>query len=175
LSWRRFGIWGSALALLVTFFLSGLWHGVTWCFVVWGLLHGIYLATNTVLAAKRSRMPGRRGTIRRIVQVLLTFHLVVLAWVFFRATSLTSAIIVLTSIGRSTRGLEVLMTAGGSRAVLVTLLSCLVYAGIEAARGSVLWHGVERNVLLRWSAYFMLCGAIFVLGQPATGYIYFQF
>ncbi len=73
--------------LMLTMLLGGLWHGARWTFVMWGGLHGLYLALDKALFA------GRRpaGRARRFVGVLLTFHLVAFAWVFFRAESFGDA------------------------------------------------------------------------------------
>ena len=176
LAWRGAGIWGTALALLVTFALSGLWHGLSWCFLVWGLLHGLYLAIGTLRNKGRRRDPkAQPSTLRTLVGVLVTFHLVTFSWIFFRASSLTNAGQVLRSIPHVSHGLDRLLTVGGPRAALITLLACLFYAVAVSARGKALWQQVQQSLALRWAAYFLLCGAILVLGQPASGYIYLQF
>jgi D-alanyl-lipoteichoic acid acyltransferase DltB (MBOAT superfamily) len=175
LIWRRAGVWGTAMALLVTFALSGLWHGATWCFIVWGLLHGLYLAIGALRNNGHRGAQGRPGKARMVLGVLATFHLVAFAWIFFRASSLANAVHVLGAIPHATRGLDRLLAVGGPRALMVTLLACGCYAVVEVARGGHLWQTAHRNLVLRWAAYFLLCGAILVLGQAASGYIYFQF
>jgi alginate O-acetyltransferase complex protein AlgI len=86
---NRQGRLGEVRNVLITMALGGLWHGASWTFVVWGLLHGI--AVSAVHVAKKilhwtwlDRMPGWLG-------VMLTFHFVTLAWVFFRAPELGRA------------------------------------------------------------------------------------
>ena len=75
--------------LLLTMVLGGLWHGANWTFVVWGALHGFYLLVNHAWRALGwTVMSGRLG---RIVSVTLTFLCVVVAWVYFRADTLTQA------------------------------------------------------------------------------------
>jgi len=172
---RRAGVWGTAIALLVTFALSGLWHGTGWCFIVWGLLHGLYLAIATLRKNSHRGAPSQPGRVRVAMKVIVTFNLVAFAWIFFRASSLANVGQVLGAIPHATRGLHRLFTVGGPRAVLVTLLACCCYAVVEVSRGGVLWQAAQRNVVLRWAAYFLLCGAILIFGQPASGYIYFQF
>jgi alginate O-acetyltransferase complex protein AlgI len=107
--------------LMITMLLGGLWHGAAWTFVVWGGLHGLGLALERRRAERRSGAltPSSQGgtapvrsdadepvarfapasTPRRpapgVVQVLVTFHVVCLAWVFFRAPSLEDAFLVL--------------------------------------------------------------------------------
>jgi D-alanyl-lipoteichoic acid acyltransferase DltB (MBOAT superfamily) len=83
--------------LFVVFLLSGLWHGASWTFVAWGAFHGVMIiATNAVtsLAARlfkdRTWSPGFLA-ILRVMGVVLTFHLVCIGWVFFRAKDLAQA------------------------------------------------------------------------------------
>jgi alginate O-acetyltransferase complex protein AlgI len=81
--------------LAVTMLLGGLWHGAGWTFVVWGALHGLYLVINHLWRALRpsvgggSAAPTQLG--RRVSQVV-TFLAVVVAWVFFRAADLGTAL-----------------------------------------------------------------------------------
>lgn len=70
--------------LIVTFTLGGLWHGASWMFVIWGLMHGVALAAHRVWRSAGLRMP-------RPLAWLVTFLFVNLAWVFFRATDMASA------------------------------------------------------------------------------------
>lgn len=90
--WRT---WGTPVALFVTFLASGLWHGASWTFVAWGLLHGTYLACSVLYRPLQKRVHGAlrlTGTRALAVwQVVLTFHLLILSWVFFRAPSLREA------------------------------------------------------------------------------------
>ena len=78
--------------LLVTMLLGGLWHGAGWTFVVWGGLHGAYLVINHFWQAGRARLGlGAPSALGRGAARALTFGCVVLAWVFFRATSFPAA------------------------------------------------------------------------------------
>jgi alginate O-acetyltransferase complex protein AlgI len=81
---------------LLTMVISGLWHGANWTFVVWGLMHGIYLSIHRLLTYRKI-LPARllSGRVGFIVSVVITFHLVLLAWIFFRAPSVAIAIQVL--------------------------------------------------------------------------------
>jgi len=72
--------------------LSGFWHGANWTFIVWGALHGTYLLGGRLLGLLRNRFgwrpPSEAGPLRKAVAMLFTFHLVLIAWVFFRADHL---------------------------------------------------------------------------------------
>jgi alginate O-acetyltransferase complex protein AlgI len=82
--------------LLITFVISGLWHGANWTFVAWGFLHGIYLIvaqTTAPFAARLGRMLGvnRAPRLLSCFKIVLTFSLVTIAWIFFRANNLSDA------------------------------------------------------------------------------------
>lgn len=71
--------------LMVTFLVSGLWHGAAWTFVVWGGLHGVASTTERVFDTSFKK-------IKPLIRQIMTFTFVTLAWVLFRATSWTDAI-----------------------------------------------------------------------------------
>ena len=85
--------------LLVTMLLGGLWHGAGWTFIVWGGVHGVLLVVNHGWRNFRSRRLGhdlsQSSPAGRAAAVMATFGCVVVAWVFFRATTLTGAVEVL--------------------------------------------------------------------------------
>ena len=82
--------------LIVTFLVSGLWHGANWTFVIWGGLHGAYLVFSILSKGYRNRANRflrihRRPDLMRIWDVGLIFVLVCFAWIFFRANTLSDA------------------------------------------------------------------------------------
>jgi D-alanyl-lipoteichoic acid acyltransferase DltB (MBOAT superfamily) len=79
------------LNLVITMFLGGLWHGVTYTFAVWGLLHGIGLAVTRYTMVRRGRARRPAGPLRHAASVFFTYQFVCLTWVFFRAASLSAA------------------------------------------------------------------------------------
>ena len=82
---NRCGKFRNCLNLLITFFVSGLWHGASWLFVLWGMLHGTALVIHRIwskfLGLKMHRIPAK----------LITFLFVLLAWIPFRATDMSQA------------------------------------------------------------------------------------
>ena len=75
--------------LLITMVLGGLWHGSTWNFVIWGMIHGVALMIERLL-------PNR--DIHPMFRWVITFHVVCFAWIFFRAESFAAALDVLAAI-----------------------------------------------------------------------------
>ena len=84
--------------LIVTMAIGGLWHGLTWTFLIWGLLHGTGLAGFRLWqAAFRGRI-RTESSLRRFAGSLLTFHFVLLGWIFFRAANVDTALKILSQI-----------------------------------------------------------------------------
>ena len=95
-------------AFLITFLLGGLWHGLTWNFLIWGTLHGIGLSAVFLWQRARPRGAARRtpSLAVRILATLLTFHFVCFTWVFFRAATVPDALAVLSRIASHTISAE---------------------------------------------------------------------
>ena len=89
------------LNLLITMVLGGLWHGAGWTFVLWGALHGAYLAINhgwQLLCLRLGQNPQVSSVVGRACSILLTFVAVVVAWVVFRAPDLDAAVLMLNAM-----------------------------------------------------------------------------
>src|SRR6201994_3604526 len=84
--------------LMITMALGGLWHGAAWTFVVWGVLHGLYLCINHAWNNYGPAIGPRFSPMANLAAFVLTFLAVVVAWVFFRADSLASAITILSKM-----------------------------------------------------------------------------
>jgi alginate O-acetyltransferase complex protein AlgI len=84
--------------LMITMALGGLWHGAAWTFVIWGVLHGLYLCINHAWSYYGPATGPRYAPAARLAAFLLTFLSVVVAWVFFRADSLASALSILSGM-----------------------------------------------------------------------------
>jgi D-alanyl-lipoteichoic acid acyltransferase DltB (MBOAT superfamily) len=80
--------------LIITMLLGGIWHGAAWTFLIWGAMHGVLLAINHLWRRLGIRLPGP-ATLKTATAWLLTFTCVVVAWVFFRADSVSSALSIL--------------------------------------------------------------------------------
>ncbi len=163
--------------LMITMLLGGLWHGAAWSFVVWGLLHGVFLSAHRLRGAYEA--PGRpvpptRADVRRIIA---TFHLVTLAWVFFRASSLSNAWEYLSGLTRLTD----LSSPGDlslSAAFILTVgFGVIMVVGDLLDRSRGRWARREQlSPSLLGAAAGMGIVAIAVWsGGTAAPFIYFQF
>ena len=78
--------------LMLTMFLGGLWHGAGWTFILWGILHGVMLCADRFLGLTTSVKPETaRSLMMVVVRVIVTFHLVCLGWLLFRAENIGQA------------------------------------------------------------------------------------
>jgi alginate O-acetyltransferase complex protein AlgI len=109
--------------LMITMLLGGLWHGAAWTFVLWGALHGAYLCINHAWSNYGPAVPPRFARVANAAAFVLTFVSVVVAWVFFRAGSMSSATFVLSRMADPT-------TVVFGRGEIANALFIAVYAAI---------------------------------------------
>ncbi|HYI49398.1 MAG TPA: MBOAT family protein [Allosphingosinicella sp.] len=114
----RHGLARLCLALMTTMLLGGLWHGASWNFVIWGALHGSVLAVERLW---REFRPKGWKPLPNVVGVIVTLHIVLLGWIFFRATSFESALAFISGI----------FTAGGPAALLTPALLAMILVGMS--------------------------------------------
>jgi alginate O-acetyltransferase complex protein AlgI len=183
------GSYGSKLFrirnILITFTISGFWHGANWTFVFWGFLNGLYyiplmltdkIQQQTPVVAENSLLPGFRES----GQMILTFILTLLAWIFFRATSMKEAFSYIQNM--FTNGLfsiSILDLRGrGIASTLIDASIAIVFVLIIEWLQRKKQHGLEIQhlpVTIRWSAYWILTFfCLFYFGNERT-FIYFQF
>jgi D-alanyl-lipoteichoic acid acyltransferase DltB (MBOAT superfamily) len=162
--------------LFLTMFLGGLWHGAAWQFLVWGAIHGGFLALERTVKERWAAAPDRASMLpplaTRPLQWLLTFHVVCLAWIFFRADSLTTAFDVIGGIAGSARPSPLVTTL-----VLVTIVLAIASQFVPARAATI---AQERFATLApgVQAIGLALGltVIDVLGPDGVApFIYFQF
>jgi len=101
--WRDRGIWWMYGAIIITFLLTGVWHGAGWNFVMMGLLFGFFICAGLWTKTFREKMwsiagIGPRNIVRIIVGIGITFILTSITWIFFRAQDLSQALLVLETL-----------------------------------------------------------------------------
>jgi len=78
--------------LNITMFLSGLWHGAGWTYIIWGILHGLYLSVYRILKQLFDIDDDKYKAFKTVFSIFIMFHLTIIAWLFFRAESLSQAL-----------------------------------------------------------------------------------
>jgi alginate O-acetyltransferase complex protein AlgI len=166
----RKGPWKTYRNLMITMVLGGLWHGASFNFVIWGALHGGGLAVTRMWQRARGTSPG--NAITKAFSVLLTFHIVCLAWIFFRAPTLGHAWLFVTRIARGTSGIA---NVSGHVAWLVgggLLLHALPWRWVDAARERfVRTPPLVQGAVLAAAAY----GLHLAAAAKAEPFVYGQF
>lgn len=94
---KRLGASRTVANLMTTMLLGGLWHGASWNFVVWGGLHGLYLAVERTLQT-RSAFWRSETSFAKLIRAIIVFHFICFAWIFFRAADFQTAWIVIQKI-----------------------------------------------------------------------------
>lgn len=184
----RVGKWRWHYNLLIVFLLSGLWHGANWTFLIWGGLHGSYLILSHWTAGARERLcalTGLRASPRfhKFIKVFATFHLTLLAWVFFRANSVSDAFTHLNSmLSLNTNGLAEAFDKPSAAAGWIELgiasgaLAALLMAHLIERRQSIGVYLAQQPRWARWAAYQALIVGILIFGVFSHAeFIYFQF
>ncbi len=166
--------------LMITMLLGGLWHGASWSFVAWGAIHGVALSIHK---AVMSRWPSFKASgeqmqpWRRIVGRIVTFNIVSLSWIFFRADNFGVAMDLLTQIFHSFNGSILLDFVWGYRLSL-----SMIAIGYGVHLLSDKWHDrlCTRFIALPYWLYpVTLTAIIWLIMQLRSGevqpFIYFQF
>jgi alginate O-acetyltransferase complex protein AlgI len=169
--------------LLITFALSGLWHGANWTFVAWGALNGIYLVSGWLTREWRDRFFELWGLtpesrLRQSSMWLTTFLLTCCAWILFRARSMADAAYVFTHLGRGWNIHSIATEQFLMRQFPVAIAAIVV---LEMGQRweqhvSVPSYVGKMQVAMRWALYagFVMAVVMFGVYQKAQ-FIYFQF
>jgi alginate O-acetyltransferase complex protein AlgI len=178
--------------LFITFFLSGLWHGASWTFAAWGALHGCYMVLYSLFGPARDWLRGRLPA--RVFQtgfdwvnIVITFGLVTIAWIPFRAANFNDAWYIFTHLfsgaGHWLNLGSVAIQFRGMGVKLPYLIYAAVFAGvvflydiIDSRQG--VWELLKsRPRPLRWAVYYGILILVLFFGHEnqAQNFIYFQF
>ncbi len=175
------------LNIVIVFAVSGLWHGAALTFVAWGLLNGLYQVVSKLLQPAREKLFAllhikNDSKWLRAFRILFTFCLTNLAWVLFRANSLSDAALILRSIFVTPWTRFSLDAFGVSVPALVMLavFSAALFVLDWFITEKRLAKKINRTVALRYAVYFVLIAVVLIFGSYGDGYdpqdfVYFQF
>ncbi|WP_042248578.1 MBOAT family O-acyltransferase [Jejuia pallidilutea] len=175
----RGGTWMKVRNTFIIFLVSGFWHGANWTFIVWGLLNALYFLPLLLSGRNRNHLNSiSQDTLfpkfKELLSMLITFLLTVIAWVFFRAETITHAFSYLQGMFSNTlfsmpliRPTDIIM--------LVVAFIILEWIGRrEQYAIEVLFQRKPRVV--KWSFYMVLIAFILVFSnETPKEFIYFQF
>jgi D-alanyl-lipoteichoic acid acyltransferase DltB (MBOAT superfamily) len=158
--------------LFITFFISGIWHGANYTFVIWGALHGFYLILEKKFAIKQVKS---KNFLMRLFPIIITFILVDLAWIFFRANSLSDAFLAITQIF-TTAGENLFIKGDVLLGSIIALLILFIKEFKDEFFENKYRFLSNSNPYISASFSVLLFSIILLLGVFDSGqFIYFQF
>lgn len=181
------------LNLLITFGVSGIWHGAGMKYLVWGMMHGFYQVMGKILKPSRDRIKAafhikEENRIVRILQSIMVFGMVDFAWIFFRADSFSEALryiyyMIMNFMPNPTVNTNI-MGLGIDLSILVTMMIGIVILFVgdtlcENCESVILALG-KRNIVVRWGAYICVlsligCAVLQSYGMDISGFLYAEF
>ena len=168
--------------IFIIFIVSGFWHGANWTFIVWGFLHALYIMPSIIYQTNRNHLDivakGRYiPSLKEFLSMAITFSLVVFAWIFFRATSVTHAFNYISEIFSNSLftvpdfpGIE----KAGPMIYFISLFFIIEWLGREQ-QYAIAYLGAKWHGALRWTMYYAISFAIYFFAGPNQQFIYFQF
>ncbi|WP_136481122.1 MBOAT family O-acyltransferase [Cognatitamlana onchidii] len=172
----RGGTWMKVRNTFIIFIVSGFWHGANWTFIIWGALNALYFLPLLLLKKNRQYTNGvAEGrlfvNVKEIFQIAFTFAITLLAWVFFRAETVSKAIGYIKAIFSSS-------LLGHPRIDLKPFIFIVILVFVEWLQREEK-HGLALSNLkytaIRWSLYAILFCIILIFGAQSQSFIYFQF
>jgi len=190
---NRKGIGRKYLNIMIVFIVSGLWHGASWNYVIWGGLNGVYQIIGDLTGPLRKTISKRLGSnpdrfSAKLFNVIVTFSLICFSWIFFRANSTTRAITLIRNMF-SVNNLWIfndgsLFTYGLDQAdmfilfisiIVLFVISIAKYKGIDV-REWIFSQGIWLRYVLYLSAIFsILIFGVYGVYYDSAQFIYFQF
>lgn len=166
-----------------TWFLTGLWHGANYTFIIWGMIHGLLLIFHRAQAPYRKKLFKRlkinsKNFLVTATEAVLTSVCVIIAWVFFRSDSVTGALTYISSIFSGS--LFYIPVFSYSRMVMLFIIFLVVIFFIVEWKGRNKKYPIESvgrkiHPVLRWSFYYIFIIVIFFFAGSGQKFIYFQF
>jgi alginate O-acetyltransferase complex protein AlgI len=168
---NRHGLSRTTANLMITMLLGGLWHGASWNFVVWGGLHGAYLAIERFALSKLAWW-NSNSVFARLTRFFIVFHLICFAWIFFRAQSFATSIQIIDNISRIFYERPTILKHGS----LALLLAVLLLAHWAMSSSRLKDRLASANALV-FGAFVAVVALALIWFTPAQSvpFIYFQF
>jgi alginate O-acetyltransferase complex protein AlgI len=164
---------GLYVALLITFLVCGLWHGANWNFLIWGLIHGVFMVLNVIIdiIKKRKKISLLKNGTGKVISTLFTFLVVCFAWIFFRSTTITEAGQIIKKIGNISLRDELHFALNN-----VEMIFCLALIVLMVLKEKYLVKIPTRNTFLFVLLFLLIAFGSYLFGVfNNKQFIYFQF
>lgn len=177
------GMWIRVRNTFIIFIVSGFWHGANWTFIVWGGLNALFIMPLIISNRNRNNIEVVAfnrliPSFREFFSILLTFTLTMLAWVFFRAESVSKAFIYIKQIFTpSLLSFPKMVSAQNTTMllVLVMIMVLLITEWYYRKREYVFNDIFSKSLFVQGTIVFILVSLIFFFGGSQADFIYFQF
>ena len=159
--------------IFVTFFVSGIWHGANWTFIVWGCMHGICQIVEKIIGQQKCNY----GTFGKGVKIIITFLLVNFAWIFFRMPTLGEACRVIARIFDPTLPMKLFLPSNSDILFTVIGITMLILKDFfDEYHPNRLILFDNKKTYIRWGAYIYVFIMIMLMGVfGADQFIYVNF
>jgi len=155
--------------ILVTFLVSGIWHGANWTFIVWGIIHGVFQIIEKALGWNKKESKG----IVKALRIPFTFAIVTVAWVIFRSPSIVEAFGLMGRYTSSTG--ELFADIQALLYITIAMIPLLVFE-VSKEYFSDFYEKVRSYTLVRWTVYLTLFAMIILIGvHDGSSFIYVSF
>lgn len=178
---NRKGFLRQLINVMIVFVISGFWHGSSWHYVAWGILHGTYQVIE-ILLKKYGIIKESKSKIKKILEIGITFLLVDFAWIFFRASGLRDAVnyIVQMFSNFQARSLEEGLGKEHWITLAIAIIILLVVDYLHEKELKIREMIFKQNIVIRWFLYIATIWSIILFGVYGVAYdtsqfIYFQF
>lgn len=171
--------WQSLRNTMFVFLISGFWHGANWTFIIWGALNAIFYVPlfltgahrrNIEIVAYSSALPS----IKELLQMLLTFLLICITWIFFRSRNVDEALGIFGHFNPQKFAVGQTVDLPGLSFVMVTILLLVEWIQRRNRHG-LYFDDYRMKTALRWTIYIAVVLVIFLLRGDQQKFIYFDF
>ena len=160
--------------VFLTMLLGGLWHGAAWTFIAWGAFHGVIITLTHFLSERKifARFNQSKALIVGVIKWAFTFYLVLIGWVFFAASDLSSAVNIIGNLHllNST-------VATGNNAMTIFIITCVWVLLVHVMDFYVIKGAdkLENKPWLFWLLMTLAQSICLFIGEPSNEFMYFQF
>ncbi|MCD6597398.1 MAG: MBOAT family protein [Bacteroidales bacterium] len=174
----RGGTWMKIRNVFIIFLVSGFWHGANWTFLAWGFLNALYFLPLMLLKKNRVNTDnvaeGRLfPNIKEFFQLAITFFITLVAWIFFRARTISEAIDYIKHTFSDS--LFTLPKTFRTSIMFLFVLFFLIEWVQREKEHALQLENIKIPKLFRWGIYYGIMIMILIYGGPQQEFIYFQF
>ncbi|NOR45903.1 MAG: MBOAT family protein [Candidatus Delongbacteria bacterium] len=164
-----------SVGILITWTLTGLWHGANWTFIVWGMIHAIFLILNKGFRKKKKKILKKLGIkyknkVLIIFESLITFFIVNFAWIYFRSDSVNTSNIIIRKIFDISLWNSIQISI-----YPILLIAVLVLVERIQKNKEFVLDIARNNVVFRWFSYIVLTFMVIYFSGNGQTFIYLGF